>query len=85
MPMSPFRRQRTRREVVAKRADDLLGRTYWRVTCWYGRQLRAALRPSAARWSAIAGGAGVTAALGTVVIRRHARAAAAPPSGAPGR
>ena len=71
------RRRRSRREAVAKRVDDLLGRAYWRVTCWYGRQLRSALPRNAGRWSAIAGGAGVTAAVGAAMRRRRARAAPA--------
>ena len=73
--MSIFRRKRTRRDVVVQRAHDALAPTYWKVTCWYGRQLRGSLPPGAARWSAIAGGAGVTATLATVLRRRHARPA----------
>jgi hypothetical protein len=69
-----FRRQQTRREAMVHRAHDALAPAYWRATRWYGRQLRTALPPGAVRWSAIAGGAGVTAALGTVALRRHNRA-----------
>jgi hypothetical protein len=68
-----LRRRRSRREIVAHRAHDLLAPAYWRATRWYGRQLRSALPPKAGRWSAIAGGAGVTAALGTAILRRRAR------------
>jgi hypothetical protein len=77
---SRFRRRRSRRELVAGRASDVLGRAYWRATCWYGRQLRSALPPNAVRWSAIAGGAGVTAALASAMRRRRARPAATPAS-----
>jgi hypothetical protein len=73
MDVRLFRRRRSRRAVAARRAHDMLGRAYWRATCWYGRQLKAALPRNAARWSAIAGGAGVKAALGTVMIKRRAR------------
>jgi len=68
-----FRRRRTRRDAILHRAHNTLAPAYWRVTCWYGRQLRTAIPPGAVRWSAIAGGAGVSAALGSVLLRRHAR------------
>ena len=75
MDLPLIHRGRSRRERAARRANDLLGSVYWRVTCWYGRQLRSALPPGAVRWSAIAGGAGVTAGLGTALLRRRARPA----------
>jgi hypothetical protein len=70
-----FRRQRTRREALVDRAHDALAPTYWKATRWYCRQLRASLPPGAVRWSAIAGGAGVSAALGSVLLRRRTRPA----------
>ena len=38
-----FRRRLSRREILSRRANDLIGRGCWTATRWYGRQLRAAL------------------------------------------
>jgi hypothetical protein len=65
------RRKRTRREELRRRADDLVGQYSWSATRWYVRQLRSEIPDGVVRWSAVAGGAGVTAALANAVRRRR--------------
>ena len=65
------RRKRTRLEELRRRADDLVGQLSWSTTRWYGRQLRSEMPDHAVRWTAIAGGAGVTAALANAARRRR--------------
>jgi hypothetical protein len=43
------RRPRTRRQRLRRRADDVVGRVCWGATCWYGRQLKAAMRSKPVR------------------------------------
>jgi len=69
--MNLFHRRRTRREELRRRADDLLGRISWSAMRWYGRQLRAEIPDRVVRGSAIAGGAGITAALANALRRRR--------------
>jgi hypothetical protein len=61
--MRIWRRKRTRREALRRHADDLIGQLSWSATRWYGRQLRSEIPDGVVRWSAIAGGAGIMAAL----------------------
>ena len=65
------RRKRTRREELRRRADDLVGQCWWSATRWYVRQLRSEIPDRIIRWSALAGGAGLTAALANAVRRRR--------------
>ena len=67
------RRKRTRREELGRRADDLVGKLSWGATRWYGRQLRSEIPDGVVRWSAVAGGAGVVAALANSARRRLRR------------
>jgi hypothetical protein len=69
--MRIWRRKRTRRDELRRRADDLVGQLSWSVMRWYGRQLRSEIPDGVVRWSAVAGGAGITAALATAVRRRR--------------
>ena len=71
--MRLFHRKRSRREELRRRADDLVGRASWSIMRWYGRQLRSEIPPGVVRWSGIAGGAGVTAALGGSALRWRRR------------
>jgi len=69
--MPIWRRKRTRREEVWRRADDLVGQLSWSATRWYGRQLRSEIPDRVVRWSAIAGGTAIAAALANAVRRRR--------------
>jgi hypothetical protein len=65
------RRKRTRREELRRRADDLIGEVSWNTMRWYGRQLRSEIPDGVLRWSAVAGGAGIMAALTNAARRRR--------------
>jgi hypothetical protein len=69
-PTIRLRRARTRREALMRRIDDLTGHLSWVLTRWYGRQIKSQLPPNTWRWSALAGGAGVTAGVAGLIHRR---------------
>ena len=71
--MRHFHRKRSRREELRRGVDDLIGRASWSTMRWYGRQLRSEVPPGVVRWSAIAGGVGVTAAMGGSALRWRRR------------
>jgi hypothetical protein len=83
-PNIRLRRPRTRREALMRRVDDVVGRVSWTLTRWYGRQIKGQLPPNTKRWSAIAGGAGITAGVAGLVHRRtRSRSGAAEVSSTP--
>ena len=67
------KRTRSRREKLRRRADDVVGRLSWGAMRWYGRELRSAIPDGVVRWSAVAGGAGITTAAAGTALRRKRR------------
>lgn len=70
--MWSLRRRQTRRDELVQRTNDLFARVWWSATSWYGgRRLRGQTRRHLMLWSAIAGGAAVSAALGGSALRKR--------------
>lgn len=75
--MRSFRRQRTRRDELLRRANDVVGRVCWSATRWYGRQVKAQAPPHLIRSSVVVGAA-FTAVLGGITLRKRYRPSPAP-------
>jgi hypothetical protein len=70
--LRPRRRPRTRREALARRADDLVGHMSWDMTRRVGRGVRSQI-PSRTKRLTAAAGAGAGAATAVAVVHRRRR------------